>query len=38
MGDKDADKALFGGLVLMGLVALLILVALALVAVVGLRG
>lgn len=38
MSKKDADKALFGGLVLMGLVALLVIVVLALVAVVGLRG
>jgi hypothetical protein len=38
MGDEDTDKALFSGLVLMGLVALLVVVALALVAVVGLSG
>ena len=38
MGDKDADKALFSGLVLMGLVALLVVVALALVVVLGISG
>ena len=38
MGDRDVDKALLGGLFIMGLVALLVLVALALMAVVGLRG
>ncbi len=38
MGDRETDKALFGGLFLMGLVAFLVLLALALLAVVGLHG
>jgi hypothetical protein len=38
VGDRGNDRALFGGLFLMGMVALLVLVVLALVAVVGLGG
>ena len=38
MGDKNPDKSLFGALFIMGLLAVLFLVVLALVAVVGLKG
>ena len=38
MGDGDADKTLIGGLLMIGVVALLVLLALALLVILGLRG
>ena len=38
MGGGDADKTLIGGLLIIGVVALLVLLALALLVILGLRG